>query len=290
MVSLCTGSPLPTFNSLYTGFVGNLTFPPMAFTFPVMPTLPSPMFPSISVPNLEAVKTVVELQSMQMLNTLMAMIQPMVTFLGGSLSALLPKIPGLNLNLIDLLSVNPQALFDAVKASIAALPPTYNCPFAPLPLYTALSIPDMSIVQIAANYVKSYSMLLVGFIEGLVSQVTSALHIGAMPTLPTMPTFNSIKSLILAKVPGATSLYQVLQSGISIPAMFNITIPGFPALPALPTPLVPSVNIPEFDFQESMGVLMNHLSTYSLSLVMNFINSTLASYISFTFPTFCITL
>lgn len=289
MVSLCTDTPLPTFKGLYDSFAGNLTSPPMPFVFPQMPTLPVPMFPSINVPNLEAVKTLIELQSQQMLGTLIAMIAPLVEYLELAIEDLIPKIPGLDLSLIDLLEMNPQALYDAVKQKIIdGVGDLW--PFIPLPLYTSLSIPDFEIVQIASNLVKQYSMMLVTFITSLITQVTDALEITNMPTLPSFPTFDNIKALILAKVPGATTPHEVLTSGISIPEMFNILIPGFPALPALPSPLIPSINIPEFDYIEAMGILMNHLNTSGLSLIMDFIEDTLGQFISFTFPTICITL
>lgn len=292
MVSLCTNSPLPTFKSLYDSFEVNLTFPPQGFTFPALPTLPSPMFPSISVPNLEAIKTVAELQSQQIMGTAMAMIQPMIDLLGLDLGAILPKIPYIDVSLTDLLAGDPSVLFQKIKDRLLTGLPNPAWPFIPTPFYFELSMPDISVAQIAGNLVKDYMKVITGFIEGLVGQVTSFLEIAGMPALPTFPSFEDIEGLILGKVSGATNFLDAIKNeiGLSVSELFDITIPGFPALPALPSPLVPSIGIPEFDFQESMGILMNHLNTTGLQLVMNFIDSTLGAFLSFSFPTMCINL
>lgn len=289
MIQICCGSPLPTFDSLYSSFAEHLTFPPPGLVLPAMPTLPSPMFPSaISAPNLEMVKTAVELQSAQLMTTCMAMIQPLVDFLGLDLLSVLPAIPGVNLNLSDILSVNPSALVDAVKEAMVN---GIDLPFVPIPFYERLGIPDMSAIQAAANLSKAYVMMLPGFIYGLIDEVTAILDIAGMPALPAMPDFDTVKQTLMSMVPGAESVTELLSGGLSMSELFSsIAIPGFPGLSGIPSPLIPSISIPEFEFHEAVGVLQNHLSTFSLSLIMDFIDSVLSSFIGFSFPSICIPL
>lgn len=288
MVSLCTNSPLPTFNSLYDGFVENLTFPPQSFTFPSLPSLPSPMFPSIGIPNLEAVKILVELQSMQLMTTAMGMIQPMIDFLGLDLGAVLPKIPYLDISLTDLLNGDPSVFIQSIKDRLATGLPNLAWPFIPDPFYFKLGIPDISAIQTASLLVKDYSNLLTGFISGLVSQVTSELEIANMPTLPAIPTYGELVQLLLDNVPGASNVLDIIESGVSLSDIFNISIPGIPPLPSIPSPLIPSVNIPEFDFQEGMGLMLSNITTVLMQKIMDFIDSTLGAFLPFSFPTICL--
>lgn len=288
-MQLCTTSPLPSFSDIYNSFASNLTVPPFHFTMPQLPTLPSPMFPSIKMPNLEMVTTMMELQLNQMMNTIMGMLTPLTSFLSLDLSSILPTVPVLNLKLPDILNGNPSALLQSVKDKIAA---GFTFPGIPSPLFPDIHMPDLSSLMTMVNLIKSYITQLPATIFGLIGQVTNKLHIGAMPSLPTMPTMDQIQAQVIAALPPLPQLpnpqtyADLLKAKIPANLAFNFTIPGFPAIPKLPDPLVPSIHMPEFDFYVGFGNMVDHIATYSLQQCMNFCNT--ISQITFSFPTMCI--
>lgn len=247
------------------------------------------MFPDVKFPNMEMVTTVMELQLTQMMNTIMGMLTPLTNFLSVDLLGLLPSVPVLNLKLPDILNGNPSALIQSVKDKIAA---GFTFPGIPTPLFPDITFPDMSGLMTTLNLIKSYITQLPATIFGLIGQVTNKLNIGAMPALPTMPTMDQIQAMVMANlpplpnIPNPQTYMDALKSKIPANLAFNFTIPGFPAIPALPSPLIPSVSFPEFDFYAGFGNMLDHIATYSLQKCMDFCNT--ISQISFSFPTMCI--
>lgn len=291
MPQLCTTTPIPSFDDLYNQFKPNLTNPPFKFTMPSMPTLPSPMFPTMTCPNIESVTAIGELKATQLMNTCMGMLTPLTGFLGVSLSSIIPTVPVLNLKLPDLLSGQPSDLLASVKAKIAA---GFTFPGIPSPLFPDMKIPEFESISVMVNLIKSYIMQIPAFIYGLINQVTGLLHFSGMPAMPTMPTLDSLKAMALANLPPLPNLpnpqtyLDMMKSGLPTNQMFNFTIPGFPAIPALPDPLFPSIHYPEFEFYTGFGNMIDHLSSVNLQSCMDFCNNSLASKLSFSFPTMCI--
>jgi len=214
------------------------------------------MFPSqISIPHLEAIKLIGELQNFQLMTTFLAFIQPMADLLSLSLDAILPKMPVLNINLLELLSANPSALLETIRTAIKN---RVNIPFVEFPFYLTLSIPDFEAVQVLSNLTRYYFNMLVGFVEDLIGSVTDYLDIAGMIALPTLPTFAEVLSLAKTKL-------------------------------GIPSPLIPNISIPEFELQEAVGIYMNMAITAAMDAIMSFCTNALSSFLTFTFPTLCIT-
>lgn len=283
MPQVCTNSPLPTFNDLYSQVQPNLNN--YKFTMPSLPTLPSPMMPSVSYPNVEMVTCISQLQCTQYMNTCMGMLTPLTGYLGQSISAILPSVPVLNLKLPDLISGDPSALLASVQQQIKN---GIQFPGIPNPLFPDFHFPEFSGVMTMINLIKTYIMQIPAVISNLIGQGTSALHIGNMGALPTMPDLSTIQSQVTAKVSGATSYLDAMKSGLSTNQLFNISVPGFPAIPSLPDPLFPSIHMPEAEFYLGFGNMIDSMTMNNLNQCYQFCQNSLASKLSFTFPTQCI--
>jgi hypothetical protein len=288
---ICATTPIPDFNSLYNSALASMTFPPASISIPSLPTLMNPIYAGISHINGEIVQLVQELQSFQMMTTFSSFLTPLTSYLGLSLSAILPKIPGTALSLIDLLAMNPSAIYSAISAAVAQ----YGAgifPFLKTPIFGSLSIPSIEIVATVKMVIKGYMSALLGTVFGLINQVTGKLKLPAMPALPTLPTLAQIEAQIMGAFPGFPSLSALINSGeASLNAMLASVwalVPSFPALPALPSPLIPNFSSLEHEFNEGLNVLYSSLVAYPMTLIMNFVTSTL-SMLGFSFPTLCIT-
>lgn len=215
----------------------------------------------------------------------MGMLTPLTNFLGQDLSSVMPKVPELNISLPDIMNGNPQDLINSVKAK---LDQGITFPNIPSPLFPDMSIPQFESIQITGNLIKSYLMTIPDFIFGLINQVTGKLKLPGMPSLPTMPSLSDVQAMIMSKVDGATSYLDVIKSGLSMNQIFDFQLPSFPKMPSLPDPLIPNVKMPEFEFNEYYGNLMNHLTAFNLQPCMDFCNGTLGSKLPFSFPTMCV--
>jgi hypothetical protein len=275
-----------------------MAFPPPIPTIPfVLPGLPSPIFPSLSIPNLELTVAAIELQAFQIQTTMTAMVMPLFTVVGGSLSSFLPTIPGLgSLTLIDLMAGGESALA-AVKLAIQN---GISLPGIPTPFYSTLISPEIQAVQtlqmITSNYMALIATSIAGLINSVISSLESAtpgLTIPGLPTIPTIPTPAAVVAAIIAAVPGASTLQDVvarLGGGLNLSSLLSgLSFPGLPPLPTLPP--MPNINSPDIDLMVGMTTLGTNLMIGLLKIIMNFIDSTLKTYLGFTFgPPICITI
>jgi hypothetical protein len=284
MAQVCTNSPLPTFDSLYSQVSPSLTN--YKFTMPSLPVLPSPMMPNVSCPNIEMVTTISQLQITQYMNTCMAMLTPLTSYLGQSISAVIPAVPVLNVQLPALLSGSPSSLLASIQSSLAS---GFTFPGIPSPLFPDMQFPEFGNVMTLINVIKAYIMGIPAAIFSLVGQVTSALKIGAMSAIPAMPSLATLEGLVTSQLSGVTSYIEAMKQGLATSSIFNISVPGFPPIPSLPSPLFPSINFPEGEFYLGFGNMIDSLTIANLQPLYNFCENTLGSHLSFTFPTQCIT-
>jgi len=294
--TLCANTPLPDFNQLYQNAISNFTYPYRNFNFPTMPTLPSPMFPTLMHKGLQLVNTIEELVANQIIKTITQIINPIIKFLGMGLD-LIPKIPGLPFNIFDLLSGDPNTLYNAVKQAIIN---KANALWAlvPNPMFHSFLNPDIQLVNTVKMLVKGYMSTLVTFITNLINQVVGQLHLPGLPTIPTFPTLQQIYALILAQIPGITipsipdfsHIMTLIPDALKkVQTLFaNLSIPGFGALMGmLPNPLIPNHNNFEVDFMQALNTLYSKLNNFIWNIIMNFCN-TILSMLSFSFPLICI--
>lgn len=290
MAQFCLTDPIPDFNSAYNLLIGNITWPPkLDLAFPMLPTLPVPMFNDFRYPPAEIVLTALEMQSWQMMTTFVGMGDPMMGVIGGALEDRLPTIPGLGVNLIDILDMNPRALVDAVGGLISG--GSFSTPYLSLPL-TDIEIPELSAIIATGTLVKNYMNILPDFIVGLIGEVTDELEISNMTYSLTMPTANQVLDLLvgLAGAGSVDDLIRKVQQGLDIVELFSFfSLPPFPSI-TFSNPMIPTTRMPVLEFRLMLGALVNLFSTYGMGLIMSFIVNTLSDYISFDFPLVCLDL
>jgi hypothetical protein len=279
-MQLCADSAIPNVNSMIAQIQPALTFPP---TFPtlgsLLPTLPSPMFPSLQIPNLSLMMTAVEMQAFQLQNTLVGMMKPMLDLLSIDINSFLPPIPGLpGYNLLTLISAKADELIATIKASILG---GFRFPGLPDPLFPSMTIPDLQVLTTLQVAVSNYMQMIATMLPDLIESVTKKLKIPNITGLPTLPNIDDVSAL-------AVSAYA--SAGRKLSALSSLSFPGLPALPALPDPLLPSFTMPDIDFASGLMALFNNLTTGLMQPIMEFIENTLSRFLSFSFPKFCITL
>jgi hypothetical protein len=286
---LCADTPVPTFDSLYSALVPYLTLPDFKFTIPPLPALPNPVMPEITCDKYSLVQIAQQLQSYQYMITFESILKPITSYLGMSLDSILPKITGTSITLIDLLSLDATLIYNEIKL---ALINKVKFPLVPDPLFKQITAPDiqlnLTVKMIINDYLNSLSLI----VESLIEKVTDKLKLPGLPKLPKIPTVEDLISLIMSKIPGYPSIFDLF---IEIPnfniglLLSKITINPFPALPAFPSPLVPTIMMPEVEFNEGLVLMYTNFSNYILSIIVNFCNKTI-SFLGFSFPTICIPL
>lgn len=287
MLHICATTSIPGFSSLYNSAISAMRFPPTTITIPSLPVLPNPIFPGLNSINMEIVTMIQRLQSYQLLTTFKAFLQPLVVFLGISLESILPKIPHTNLTLLDLLVLTP-----AVISILANLPTSIltTIPGVPSPLFYTVNAPAIQLVIAIQGIINGYLNTLIGTVVGLINQVVGILHIGGLPTIPTVPTMAHLQAMII--LPGLPlAKIKALLGQYSLAALLALAvISGFPSLPALPHPLIPSINCPEINLMVGLELLYTNYVMYPMTIIFNFIESILSHYLNFTFLKVCITI
>jgi len=296
---LCADTPIPSFDSIWQNLVGEITFPPnisFDFTIPPLPSLLNPIFSDISHFALELSNIAQELQSYQFLQTIYQFIEPLAEVIGSVISSLIPSIPVINLNLIDLLSLDPTALYDAVKEAIENLTfPSF--PTIPSPLFSGLSVPSFEILLNVKLMLKDYINTLMNIIPDLVQQVSDILTLGLSElVVPQLPSLSEIMEQIanLVEWPDFDINFPSFPpieflKGFSISELLSqITVPGFPSF-SIPDPLFPNYSNIEQELLEGLNILYQEMIAYPMQVIMDFLNDFL-SMLGFSFPTLCITI
>lgn len=291
MLQICSTTPIPDFNSLYESALSAITVPPGSISIPILPAIPNPIYVNLNCINMEIVAIIQQFQTSQLLTTFMAFIAPLVKYLGLDLLSILPKIPYTNLTLIDLIALEPTLIYN----TLAKLPSSILklIPGVPVPLYYAFNCPAIQITNAIQGIINGYMNTLIGTVTNLINQVINALDIPDLPGLPTIPTLPSITELQALIIPPGLPIKKItaLLEKYSLNALLALAVfPGFPVLPALPIPLILSINIPETNLIIGLGILYASYVTYPMTLIYNYIENTLGEFLSFTFPKICISI
>jgi hypothetical protein len=247
----------------------------------------NPIYDRFSDFSLEISQILQELQSFQLMNTLKAMIDPMLSVVGLAVDEFLPKLPGLGLTLVDLLTMSPATIYQKVRDAIAEYGIEAFEAILPVPIFLTMSIPAIEIVTIVKMLKQYYITMVVTKVEVLVNQVTSILQIPGMPALPSIPTLADIKALAFGLFPDAEQLIDILKTGISVSSLFSMfSLPGIPVL-NLPEPLFPKLSSFDIEINEALVMLRAHMNTVAITSLVSFVEEKL-SILNIEFPTFCI--
>ena len=278
-IHICTTDPLATIDSIMSAFQSHV--PPGLPTLPkFLPSVPSPMYGTIKMPNTEMLVAAIELQAYQLQNTLLAMIRPMLSLLAMDINSFIPDIPGLpGFNLMSLLEDNAAAMLAAVKAALAS---GLVIPGIPDPFFATILAPEIRALHALQAIISNYMQTIANLLPALIKKVTDKLVISAMPTLPTLPSPAAILAAIEAAI--ASGLDNLASK------IMGISFPGMPSFPAIQIPLVVAMNVPQIDLIHYLNMLKNNLLIGLLTPIMHFINTVLSAFLSFTFPKMCVTI
>lgn len=259
---------VPTINDLLPSFTLPFSIPQIALSnlglsvydlippIPTLPSMPSPItaaMPTLVMPQTESLLAaggILQGQIYQLINEFIGKITAIIPAIA------LPEMPGLpGVTLPDLLVPDPAALLAMINVPGFDFSGIPNLPT----LWPTIVIPEllplMALQFASQGFVAALTTSCLTLLSSLLSFLHSS-HISfpAAPTFPTMPTLADIEALL---PPFPT--WEDLQ----------LTIPGFPAF-ALPSPLVPSMSIPEVDFGIVMNYLQANCSTYLWQLLSDY--------------------
>lgn len=289
MTHICAPNPLPALESLVESFLPNLVWPPVLPSLSqLLPTLPDPMFPTIRMPTLETMIACVEMQAVQVLNTVMAIIRPLLAVVGTSLEDFLPAIAGMAIGAVELLAGDAAAVYSAFEKAVED---GITWPTLPEPLFMSLLAPEIRVVLTMQHAVCDYLVTLAGLVAGLVNQACSVLELVHLPSLPQLPSAEQVFSAFASLVPGAETFEEaraLVSRGV---ANLSEIISGisFPELPSLhlPDPLIPHIRIPDVEVSMAVIALFNALVLGPLRAIYDFCLSVLHE-VGFSFPIVCV--
>lgn len=269
--------------------------------------LPIPIYLDISQYSNEISQMIQYWQSRLSVKTLLSMIQPMVDLLGLKLADLLPKIPFLNISIIELMAMDANALRQLVKETLKQHGQAFLdalSSFLPLPIYFGLSIPSFEINAIIKAIYNFSGAGLIELVKGLIDQVLSKLKINAVLILPKLPTLKELQTMIVemvkAKIETITGAVaeafanefeavkkavQVLEMDIN--AIFAMI--QFPQLPVIkfPSPFYPDFSCLAFELREAMQMYMQAIMMSVMEKIVSFVKAVL-SILNIQFPSVCI--
>ena len=298
MFKICTDTPVPNVEDLKKSFQDQLKL--IMDQFPnfedlmvelrkiktevlgILPTLIDGVYEAYSNILAEINEIIDGIKAAQDLLTYSALIQPLVSVIGGVIDDLVPEIPILGIKFTELLTMDATALYTAVKE---ALLNGLELPFIKLPLFEGFSSLAQEVVYAVKAIFTSYKTMLVTAVQDMIKQVLDILEIAAfLPTLFTIPTIEDIEKLLLALFPEYTSIVQMVkETGKSITELL--------AMLAIPTPNFGDVLINFYsnialEVKERMNQVVDYISGLNLQMLVDFVKDTLGS-LGFEFPTIC---
>ncbi len=267
--------------------------------------IPFPIYIDISNYTNELSQVVQYWQSMLSVKTLLAMIEPMVSLLGLSLSGLLPAIPYLNLNILDMIMLSPNDIKNMVADALNEYGQEFLnalSAFLPIPIYFDFSIPAFEINIILKSIYNMSISSLIDICTGLIDKVLDKLKISAVLTLPMLPSLEELQSQLMAIVKAQLpsipeeflnefeafkSAVELLDSDIN--ALLSLIV--FPQLPTiqLPSPFFPDFSSLSIELREAMNIYMQEVMAFVINKIVGFVKSVLG-VLGVQFPSICIDL
>ncbi len=239
----------------------------------------------------------------QLMTTLYTTIVAVVKKLGMNLLALLPKIPILNINLIDLLTADAKALVATIKAAIKAAIDKGLDTLAglfQLPWNYSFNIPDIDVLQMLQALIRDYLVrivnLLISLVKMVIDKFKKILGFIKMIELPKLPTFEEILKMILNlfQLPDFGALIALIrQQYETIKQIFTALSAAFAAFGVVftvPDPLMPDLKMPEIEFKQMLLAFFNDVIAGPVAKLIEFIQTLLKKILNFKLPLLCFTI
>lgn len=245
-------------------------------------SLPTPLFSGYSNIMQELVEVIDAIKYQADTLTMMNIFQPIASVIGGSLRDLLPKIPVLDISLLDIVGGNIKGMYDAVKS---ALSKGLSLPFLPTNIFENYSNLEKEALVALKMILVGYKEALLNTMQSMVSSAMSILKIsGVLPVLPTIPTIDQLKALALLAFPEYDSWYSLI-SKVEVSKI--IAVLGFSTLIIPEIGFIPNYSNYEQYLMESLNQIKDGLISQGLKMMVDFVENTLG-VIGFSFPTITI--
>lgn len=299
LFKLCTDSPIPDLEDLkkqvndqidsiqeeYEGFKEFITTLSDQVKTPVIPTLQEYIYEGYSSVMEEINEFIEGLKNYQDMLSQFNILKVLADVIGGAIEDLIPKIPIINISIIDILSGNIKSLYDAVKQMILE---QIEIPFVPLPLYETISNYTKEVVASVKMILTSYKNMITTAITDMVKQVLDILEISAiLPLLFTIPTVEELKEILLSLFPDVTSMYELIKK-YDIDYIMDMlkNILPFP-IPNFTPPTTKFFSSLEEELNQKLNQIADFAGSLNMKMLIDFIKDNL-SMLGIEFPTICI--
>lgn len=299
LFKLCTDSPIPDLEDLkkqvndqidniqeeYEDFKEFITTLSDQVKIPIIPTLQEYIYEGYSSVMEEINEFIEGLKTYQDLLSQFNIIKVLADVIGGAIEDLIPKIPIIDISIIDILSGNIKALYAAVKQMILE---QIQIPFVPLPLYETISNYTKEVVASVKIILTAYKNMLTTAITDMVKQVLDILEISAiLPLLFTVPTIEELKELLLSLFPDVYSIYELIKK-YDIDYIMDMlkNILPFP-IPNFTTPMTKFFSSLEEELNQKLNQIADFAGSLNMKMIIDFIKDNL-SMLGIEFPTICI--
>lgn len=307
MAQFCISFPPPSYKELFEQLKGiKPDFSKLKGLIGLI-GLPIPIYLDISQYSNEISQMIQYWQSRLSVKTLLSMIQPMVDLLGLKLADLLPKIPFLNISIVDLMAMDANVLKQKVKDALDRYGQAFLdalSAFLPLPIYFGLSIPSFEINAMIKALYNMCTSSLMELVTNLIDQVLNKLKINAVLTLPKLPTLKELQTMIMQTVKAKaealagqvldafTNEFEAIQHAMQVLKMDINAIFAmiqFPSLPVIkfPSPFYPDFSCLAFELREAMQMYMQAMMMAVMEKIVSFVKAVL-SILNIQFPSICI--
>ena len=299
LFKLCTDSPIPDLEDLkkqvndqidniqeeYEDFKEFITTLSNQVKTPIIPTLQEYIYEGYSSVMEEINEFIEGLKNYQDMLSQFNILKVLADVIGGAIEDLIPKIPIINISIIDILSGNIKSLYDAVKQMILE---QIEIPFVPLPLYETISNYTKEVVASVKMILTAYKNMLTTAITDMIKQVLDILEISAiLPLLFTIPTVEELKELLLALFPDVSSIYELIKK-YDIDYIMDMlkNILPFP-IPNFTPPMTKFFSSLEEELNQKLNQIADFAGSLNMKMLIDFIKDNL-SMLGIEFPTICI--
>lgn len=299
LFKLCTDSPIPDLEDLkkqvndqidniqeeYEDFKDFITTLADQVKTPIIPTLQEYIYEGYSSVMEEINEFIEGLKNYQDMLSQFNIVKVLADVIGGAIEDLIPKIPIINISIIDILSGNIKALYDAVKQMVLD---QIQIPFVPLPLYETISNYTKEVVASVKMILTAYKNMITTAITDMVKQVLDILEIIAtLPLLFTIPTVEELKELLLSLFPDVSSIYELIKK-YDIDYIMDMlkNILPFP-IPSFTPPTTNFFSSLEEELNQKLNQIADFAGSLNMKMIIDFIKENL-SMLGIEFPTICI--
>ena len=212
-----------------------------------IPSISSPMFDDLSCPSIEAMIKAIQLKFQSQGNIIIPLVQKIIQYGIGSLSYFFPKVPYLNMNLMELMLYGGAAI-KIIKGLLISSPDviTKMSNFISFPIHLGFSNHSLSASTIYESILNSCFSFTIDLISKAIKTITDNLGISALVLLP-MLSYQQILNLVNTVADGIEGVYKMFSlppNNIS-PWYKNITIPAVELVQQIQT-LIADMNMYQY--------------------------------------------